>query len=84
MAGAAIPKENRKKSLDTPRRTLAKALVWQALGLAVMYVVGWAFTGSVSLAGGMAVANMAIGFSTYLIHERLWARIRWGRTEVHL
>jgi uncharacterized membrane protein len=47
-----------------------------------MALVGWAFTGSVVLAGGMAVANMAIGFATYLIHERIWARVRWGRTEV--
>ncbi|MFN3824181.1 MAG: DUF2061 domain-containing protein [Pseudorhodobacter sp.] len=64
--------------MDTARRTLAKALVWQALGLAVMGGVGWAFTGSVALAGGMAVANMAIGFATYLLHERIWARIGWG------
>ena len=68
--------------MDTARRTLVKALVWQALGLVVMALVGWAFTGSVVLAGGMAVANMAIGFATYLIHERIWARVRWGRTEV--
>jgi len=77
-----MPKENRKDPLDTTRRTFAKALVWQALGLVVMCIVGWAFTGSVTLAGGMAVANMAIGFATYLIHERIWACIGWGLTEV--
>lgn len=68
--------------METARRTLVKALVWQALGLVVMALVGWAFTGSVALAGGMAAANMAIGFATYLIHERIWARVRWGRAEV--
>ncbi len=65
--------------MDTARRTLVKALVWQALGLLVMAFVGWIFTGSVALAGGMAVANMAIGFASYFLHERIWARIGWGR-----
>jgi uncharacterized membrane protein len=27
----------------------------------------------------MAVVNTVIGFVTYLIYERLWARIPWGR-----
>ena len=44
-----------------------------------MGFVGWIFTGSVALAGGMAVANMAIGFASYFLHERIWARIGWGR-----
>ncbi|MBL4916364.1 DUF2061 domain-containing protein [Szabonella alba] len=65
--------------MDTARRTLVKALVWQALGLLVMALVGWGFTGSVALAGGMALANMAIGFASYFLHERIWARIGWGR-----
>lgn len=68
--------------MDTARRTFVKALVWQALGLFVMALVGWVFTGSAALAGGMAVTNMAIGFASYLVHERIWAHIRWGRAEV--
>jgi uncharacterized membrane protein len=66
--------------METPRRTLLKALVWQGLGLLSMTLVGWIVIGSAQLAGGLAVLNMGIGFCAYVLHERLWARVRWGRT----
>lgn len=65
--------------METRRRTLAKAVVWQALGLVMMMLVGWVVTGSVGLAGGLAVTNMALGFLCYVLHERMWAKISWGK-----
>ncbi len=65
--------------METRCRSLVKAIVWQALGLLCMIVIGWIVTGSVGLAGSLAVANMAVGFVAYLLHERLWARIGWGK-----
>lgn len=49
------------------------------MGLAVMSLVGFAATGSFTVGGVMAVINTAIGFVTYLIYERVWAAISWGR-----
>lgn len=65
--------------METRRRTLAKAVLWQVLGILVMALVGWAFTGSAALGGGLALSNAAIGFVTYFLYERVWARIGWGR-----
>lgn len=65
--------------METRRRSLVKALVWQVIGLLSMLLIGWLATGSLGLAGGLAVANMAVGFVAYLLHERLWARVRWGK-----
>ena len=65
--------------METPRRTLVKSILWSVIGLLVMAAVGFAFTGSVALGGTMAVLNTALGFVSYLIYERLWARISWGR-----
>lgn len=65
--------------METRQRTLVKAAVWNLIGLAVMSLVGLGLTGSAVVGGSMALINTAIGFSTYVLYERFWARIRWGR-----
>lgn len=65
--------------MDTNKRTLTKAVLWNLLGLAVMALVGFALTGSVATGGAMALINTVIGFVTYVAYERLWLRITWGR-----
>lgn len=67
--------------METHYRILVKALVWQGVGLLSMLLIGWVITGSAGLAGGLAVANVAIGFVCYLLHEQLWARIAWGKSQ---
>ncbi len=65
--------------METKTRTLVKAVVWNIIGLAVMAGVGLALTGSAALGGAMAAINTTIGLSTYILYERVWARIGWGR-----
>jgi uncharacterized membrane protein len=65
--------------METRRRSLVKASVWQGLGLLSMMLIGWLVTGSMAVAGGLAAANTVVGFAAYLLHERLWARIAWGK-----
>jgi len=65
--------------LDTPKRSIVKAVLWNLLGLVSMALVGYLLTGSISTGGAMAVINTALGFSLYLIYERVWSRVRWGR-----
>ncbi|MDJ0824636.1 MAG: DUF2061 domain-containing protein [Rhodobacter sp.] len=67
--------------METGRRTVVKAVLWNLLGLTVMALVGFAATGSMALGGGMAVVNAALGFVVYLIYERIWTRISWGRVQ---
>ncbi|EEW59842.1 FIG01072909: hypothetical protein [Tritonibacter mobilis] len=65
--------------METRGRSLVKAVVWNVIGLISMTVVGFVATGSFSAGGLMAGINTALGFTTYLIYERVWAGIRWGR-----
>ncbi len=65
--------------MDTRARTLVKAILWNAIGLVVMGLVGLAMTGSLAVGGAMAAINTAIGLTFYILHERLWSHIRWGR-----
>lgn len=65
--------------METRRRTLVKAVGWQLLGLATMVAVGGAITGSAGIGGAIAAANAAVGLVCYVLYERLWAGIGWGR-----
>mgnify|MGYP000066935254 CR=1 FL=1 len=65
--------------METRRRTLIKALLWQLLGLVMMIIVGWVLTGSIATGSGIALINTLIGFISYVLYERVWARIGWGR-----
>lgn len=65
--------------MDTRKRTLIKAVIWNLIGLVVMMTVGFIATGSFAVGGAMAVVNASIGLTTYVLYERVWDRVQWGR-----
>ena len=67
--------------METTTRLITKSATWQAMGLVVMTLVGYLFTGSVTAGGGIAVASAAIGFLSYFMHEMAWSKICWGRSQ---
>ncbi len=60
-------------------RSIIKAGLWTAIGLVVMTGVGFGMTGYLGTGGAMAVTNSVIGMVSYVIYERVWAWVRWGR-----
>lgn len=66
--------------MESGRRSLVKAVVWNVMGLSVMTLVGLVATGSATVGGAIAMANTGIGFVMYILYERVWARVSWGRT----
>lgn len=79
VGGHSTPGEG--AEMDTRKRTVLKAVLWNLLGLVTMGLVGLVMTGSARLGGAMAVANTAVGLVAYIAYERLWAQVRWGREE---
>ena len=65
--------------METKQRSVVKAVIWNLIGLSVMALVGFVATGSVAMGGTMALINAAIGLLTYVLYERVWQNIRWGR-----
>jgi len=65
--------------MDSNLRTLAKTATWQSSGLLAMCGITYAVTGSLADGGIVAVIATATGTLSYIIHERLWSRVRWGR-----
>lgn len=64
--------------MELKKRTWAKAFTWQASGLLIMTAVNYVFLGSLQQSMGLSALLTAMGLVTYVIHERLWARVRWG------
>jgi uncharacterized membrane protein len=67
------------EAMESPTRSIVKAVTWQLLGLLTMTLLAWFATGSLSAAGGLAISAAAVGFVCFVLHERIWARIPWGR-----
>ncbi|WP_420586910.1 DUF2061 domain-containing protein [Ruegeria sp.] len=65
--------------METRRRSVVKAVLWNVMGLAVMTLVGLVATGSAAVGGTLAIVNTGIGLTMYVIYERVWAGIAWGR-----
>lgn len=65
--------------MDSPRRTITKAIIWNLIGLVMMALVGFVATGSFAVGGAMALVNAALGLSMYILYERIWAQVAWGR-----
>lgn len=65
--------------MESPARSIVKAITWQLLGLVTMTALAWFATGNLAAAGGLAVSAALTGLVCFFLHERLWARIAWGR-----
>jgi uncharacterized membrane protein len=65
--------------MESGKRTVIKAVLWNVIGLIMMAIVGLAVTGSVVLGGTVALINTGIGLLSYVLYERLWTHITWGR-----
>ena len=67
--------------MDSFARAWVKAVLWAAIGLVSTSVIDSLFTGSLFVDGMMAGSNTLIGLASYVIYERVWSRISWGRQD---
>jgi len=67
------------RTAETHARSVAKAISWRATGSLDTFVLAALITGSSSLAGGVALAEVLTKTALYYVHERAWALIPWGR-----
>jgi uncharacterized membrane protein len=72
-------KQEGNPQMESRIRTLLKALTWQVLGLLTMTAIGLVHTGSITAGMSLAASSMVVGFVCFLIHERIWNAVRWGR-----
>ena len=61
------------------RRSIAKALSWRAFGTVATIIIVVLFTGRLIIALGVGVVELISKMGLYYLHERIWARIQWGK-----
>ena len=66
--------------METKSRTWAKALSWQATGIVVTCLIGYYYTGSMATAFSLASISSVSGLLMYVLHEKVWQKVRWGKT----
>jgi len=67
------------RARDSHPRSIAKAVSWRLLGSVDTFVLSLIFTGSLRLAGSIAVTEMFTKMVLYHAHERVWSAIPWNR-----
>ena len=67
--------------METTARTFVKAVTWQAVGIMVMAVTSFAVTGSWWKATVLSMSSCTISLFIYLLHERIWQKVAWGRRD---
>jgi len=65
--------------VESRKRTLAKALTYRAIGMGVTTVIAWMLPGQIAAAFGIGAGDLILKLAVYYAHERIWARIPFGK-----
>lgn len=61
------------------RRTLAKGATWFAIRFTMLVGLTYMMTGDIVMAGTLSIGFYSAGIIAYVLHERGWNKIKWGR-----
>ena len=64
---------------ETPLRSVMKGISWQGLGLISTMLISYGFTGALFKSLGMAITLSGISLIVYVLHERIWQKLPFGR-----
>lgn len=63
---------------DLVERSVAKAITYRILIMVLDFSAILFFTGRMKVAVGFMIASNLYTTVAYILHERIWARVRWG------
>lgn len=67
---------------ETHRRSILKAISWRTWATMTTAVIVYLFTGELALAMTVGLLEVFAKMALYVLHERFWQRIRYGKREV--
>lgn len=73
-------RRDRPPSDETFARSTLKAVTYRLVVLTLDFVALYLFTHKLSIAVSFTIASNVYTTVAYLVHERLWAKVAWGRT----
>jgi hypothetical protein len=64
---------------STWKRALAKSAAWKVIGVLALVLVSWAAGINATQIGKITFAYHVITLILYVIHERFWNKVKWGK-----
>ena len=64
--------------MDSRRRSVAKAISYRILASIATALIAWALTGRFTVGLQIGAIDGVVKLFGYFLHERLWARIKYG------
>jgi adenylylsulfate kinase len=65
---------------ETLRRSIVKTISYRVVILTLDFIAIYLFTGQLKVALGFMVVSNVYTTLGYFFHERIWDRIKWGKT----
>ena len=69
------------KFYEKALRSLGKVVTWRILVTITNFIGGWLASGSWAVGLGVVSFALVVNSILYYAHERVWNRIKWGRTK---
>jgi len=65
--------------MDSPFRSILKAVTWRTGGTIVTFAVAWILTGKVSVSVGIGLFDALVKVAAFYVHERIWNKLDIGK-----
>jgi uncharacterized membrane protein len=65
--------------MESTARSIAKAVSWRIAGTASTFIVTYLVLGDITISGTIAFVQLVLNTLLYIVHERIWNRVTWGR-----
>ena len=76
--GAVYARSMPPERTPSRKRSIVKALTYRVVIVCLDFLVVYVLTHKVEVALGFMIVSNLYTTAIYFLHERLWARIRWG------
>lgn len=64
---------------DSSSRTIAKTISWRVVATITTFIVSYLASDNIVIASSIAGSQIIIHTVLYIIHERIWNKIKWGK-----
>lgn len=62
-------------------RSIVKAVTWRFIGSLDTFLLSWIITGQPIIAATITAVEFFTKVALYWLHERIWLKINWGKTQ---
>lgn len=72
-------KEKRAEQPERFSRSLLKSVSWRIIGTIDTIIISYLITGKLAFALSIGGIELVTKMILYVVHERVWNKIKWGR-----